>query len=409
MKILILSGRLLYPANTGARIRSSRLFERLARIHDVTIACLKTAFEGPDELQLMRACCSRLETVDWTEHAKFTPAFWSELALNLFSPYPYTVVKYVSPRMQQRLRNLLKDSEYDVLVCDFVQPTLNALELPFRPKILFQHNVEAVLRERHYRQTFNPLARAFLYWEWVRLRRFEGFAAHRFDHCIMVSNEDCCTMKDLYGVTHTSAIPTGVDVEYFQPREPEAAGHHLVFTGSMDWLPNEDAIQFFVRDVMPLIRRVLKEVTFWVVGRDPSSAVRRLGQDNPDVKITGTVPDVRPFIDRASVYVVPLRIGGGTRIKIFEAMAMEKAVVSTRVGAEGLPVSHGANIVLADDAQAIARETVALLRDSVSRRRIGRAARRLVVDNYTWDAAARRFSDICEAVVRKERSVLSCV
>src|SRR5687768_16428613 len=134
MKILILSGRLLYPANTGARIRSSRLFERLARIHDVTIACFKTASEGPEELQLMRACCSRLETIEWAEHAKFTAGFWGELALNLFSPYPYTVDKYVSSRMQQRLRDLLREADYDVLVCDFVQPCLNALDLPFRPK-----------------------------------------------------------------------------------------------------------------------------------------------------------------------------------------------------------------------------------------------------------------------------------
>jgi sugar transferase (PEP-CTERM/EpsH1 system associated) len=408
MKILILSGRLLYPANTGARIRSSRLFERLARMHDVTIACFKTPSEGPEELRLMHACCSRLETIEWTEHAKFTPAFWVELALNLFSPYPYTVAKYVSPHMQQRLRELLKEDQYDVFVCDFVQPTLNALELPFRPKILFQHNVEAVLRERHCQQTLNPLAKAFLYWEWVRLRRFEGHATRRFEHCIMVSNEDCRTMAELYGVTHTSAIPTGVDVEYFQPREPEAPGHHVVFTGSMDWLPNEDAIQFFVREVMPLIRREV-EVTFWVVGRDPSARVRRLGEEHPDVKVTGTVPDVRPYIDQSGVYVVPLRIGGGTRIKIFEAMAMEKPVVSTTVGAEGLPVTHGNDIVLADDAKAIARETVALLKDAAARRRIGRAARRRVVENHTWDVAARRFSDICESVVAKERSLLSCV
>jgi len=407
MKVLILSGRLLYPANTGARIRSSRLFERLAQIHDVTIACFKTASEGPDQLRLMRACCSRLETIEWTEHPKFSPGFWGELALNLFSRYPFTVDKYVDARMRQRLSDLLATGEYDVLVCDFVQPTRNALDLPFGPKILFQHNVEAVLRERHYQHTRNPLAKAYLYWEWIRLRRFEGYAARQFDHCVMVSPQDCHTMADLYGVTHTSAIPTGVDIEYFQPREPEADGHHIVFTGSMDWLPNVDAIEFFVSDVFPLIEREL-DVTFWVVGRDPSRAVRRLAEANPQVKVTGTVEDVRPYIDRAQVYVVPLRIGGGTRIKIFEAMAMGKPIVSTAVGAEGLPVSHGTDIVLADDAASFARETIALLRDASARQRIGRAARRLVVEHYTWDAAARRFSDICEEVVSKERSVLSC-
>ena len=406
MKVLILSGRLLYPANTGARIRSARLFERLARIHDVTIACFKTASEGADELQQMRACCSRLETVEWSEHAKFSVGFWGEVALNLFSLNPYAVDKYASRRMQQRLRELLATGEYDVLICDFVQPSDNALQLPFRPKILFQHNVEAVVRERHYRQTRNLLTKAYLLWEWFRLRRFEGRAARHFDHCVMVSEEDCRTMADLYGVVNTSAVPTGVDAEYFQAHDPEAAGHHVVFTGSMDWLPNEDAVRFFVRDVMPLIRNEL-DVTFWIVGRNPSPSVRRLAVENPDVQVTGTVPDVRPYIDRAGVYVAPLRIGSGTRIKIFEAMAMAKPVVSTRIGAEGLPVSSGVDIVLADDARSIAREIIVLLKDAASRRRIGRAARQLVADNYSWDVAARRFSDICEAVATR-RSLLSC-
>jgi sugar transferase (PEP-CTERM/EpsH1 system associated) len=407
MKVLILSGRLLYPTNTGARIRSARLFEQLARIHDVTIACFKTASDGADELQQMRASCSRLETIEWTEHAKFSPGFWRQLALNLFSPHPYTVAKYVSPRMQQRLRELLGSGAYDVLVCDFVQPAMNALELPFRPKILFQHNVESVIRKRHYRQTRNPLVKAYLFWEWVRLHRYEGNAARRFDHCIMVSDEDCRTMARLYGIVHTSAIPAGVDAEYFQPGGPEIDGHHIVFTGSMDWLPNVDAVQFFAREVLPSIRREL-DATFWIVGREPTAAVRRLGDESPHVKVTGTVSDVRSYVDRAGVYVVPLRIGSGTRIKIFEAMAMGKPVVSTRVGAEGLPVSHGTDILIADDAASIARETIALLRDPVLRRRIGGAGRRLVADHYTWDGAARKFSDICETIALKGRPLLSC-
>jgi glycosyltransferase involved in cell wall biosynthesis len=248
--------------------------------------------------------------------------------------------------------------------------------------------------------------KAYLYWDWLRLKRFEGHAARRFDHCIMVSEQDCATMHELYGVTNTTAIPTGVDVEYFRPREPEAPGHHLVFTGSMDWFPNDDAMQFFVGGVLPLIRREL-DVTFWIVGRNPGESLRRLAREHPAVRVTGTVDDVRPFIDRAGVYVVPLRIGGGTRIKIFEAMSMAKAVVSTTIGAEGLPVTDGVNIVLEDTPERFARRVIELLQSSGERRRIGDSARALVVENYTWDVAAQRFGDICESVRaagRKERS-----
>lgn len=395
--MLVLTGRLFYPANTGGKIRSSQLFERLARLHDLTMVSFKTADEGPDRVEMMRACCTRLETVPFVDRPKGSPGFFMELARNLVSSQAFTIAKYDSPAMRQTLADLLRDEPYDVLVCDFLHPSTNVLSTSVVPKILFQHNVESVIRQRHYQTAANPLLKAYLYWDWLRLKRFEGEAARAFDHCIMVSEQDSETMRQLYGVRTSSPIPTGVDVEYFQPCEPEAPGHNIVFTGSMDWFPNEDAVGYFVRDVLPRIQQQL-DVTFWVVGRTPSEAVRRLGREHPNVRVTGTVDDVRPYIDRAGVYVVPLRIGGGTRIKIFEAMAMAKPVVSTTIGAEGLPVSHGDNVILADEAARFASEVVRLLNTPAERRRIGDAARVLVVERYTWDVAARRFSDICEAV-----------
>lgn len=346
---------------------------------------------------MMRRCCNRLETVDWSESRKGTPRFFADVTRNVLSPKAFTIAKYDSREMRTKIDGLLRTDRYDVVIADFLQPSTNVLDAQFFPKILFQHNVESVIRHRQFDAARNPLLKAYLYWDWLRLKRFEGHAARRFDHCIMVSEQDCVMMRELYGVTTTTAIPTGVDVEYFQPRELEATGHHLVFTGSMDWFPNEGAIHFFVAQVLPFIRREL-DVTFWVVGRNPSESVLRLARDHPDVRVTGTVDDVRPFIDRAGVYVVPLRIGGGTRIKIFEAMSMAKAVVSTTVGAEGLPVTNRLNIVLEDEPERFAQKVVELLKNPGERRQIGHAARALVVERYTWDVAARRFAEICEAV-----------
>jgi glycosyltransferase involved in cell wall biosynthesis len=359
-----------------------------------------------DSLEMMRTCCSRLETVDWSESRKGTARFFAEVAMNAMSPTAFTVAKYASPAMRNRIDQLLRADRYDVVVADFLQPSTNVIDAPFFPKVLFQHNVESVIRRRQFEAALNPLLKAYLYWDWLRLKRFEGQAARRFDHCIMVSEQDCATMRELYGVTSTTAIPTGVDVDYFQPLEPEAPGHHLVFTGSMDWFPNDDAMQFFVGQVLPLIRHEL-DVTLWIVGRNPGEPVRRLAREHPNVRVTGTVDDVRPFIDRAGVYVVPLRIGGGTRIKIFEAMAMAKAVVSTTIGAEGLPVTNDVNIALEDTPEGFARRVIELLRNPAERRRIGDAARALVVERYTWDVAAQRFAEICESVRaagRKDRS-----
>jgi glycosyltransferase involved in cell wall biosynthesis len=268
------------------------------------------------------------------------------------------------------------------------------------PRILFQHNVESVIRRRQIEQTRNPLARAYLYCDWRKLRAFERDAARRFDHCIMVSPEDCRTMAREFGVTTTSAIPTAVDVEYFSPR-PDATTRDIVFTGSMDWFANEDAVLYFVRAILPRVRQHV-DVTFWVVGRNPTGALRRALDGADGVRLTGTVDDVRPYIARAAVYVVPVRIGGGTRIKIFEAMAMAKAVVSTSVGAEGLPVSDGADIVLADEPERFAAAVVTLVRSHAEQHRIGRAARRLA-ERHDWNTAAARFSEICAAVIDRRR------
>ena len=401
MKILIVTPRLLYPPDTGGKIRSSKTFEKLAADHELTIVCFRKPDETDEQVAKMRDCCHRIETIPWDESAKWTPKFFWELGINLLSRHNYTCAKYYSPAMERRIRELLLADDYDVLLCDFLHVCLNVLNIDFRPRILFQHNVEAVIRKRHYQQAENPAAKAYLFVEWFKLFQLEKWASHAFDHNIMVSERDCQTVVNEYGAHRVSALPTGVDVEFFAPGEPEAEGHHLVFTGSMDWLPNEDGLGWFCSEVMPRLREAVGKLTLWIVGRNPSAAVKRLAEDSADVEVTGTVDDVRPYIARAGVYVVPLRIGGGTRIKIFEAMAMEKAVVSTTIGAEGLPIHHGDDIILADDPQDFADQTAKLLTDKAARRRLGEAARKLVVENYTWDVVAKVFAEICENQVKR--------
>ncbi len=400
MRLLIVTPRLLYPADSGGKIRSSKLFEKLARAHDITIVCFRTPADTDEQVRGMAACCSRLETIQWNESVKFSPRFYAEVATNLLSIHAYAFQKYYDRRMVSLVRSLLLTSRFDLLVCDFLHLSLNVVALPFSPKILFQHNVESLVRRRHFELIRNPIARAYLFWEWWRLRRNERWAAKQFDHCVLVSDQDRRLMAELYGVTHTSTIPAAVDADYFRTLNTPCDEAHLVFTGSFDWFPNEDAACYFVREILPRVQRE-RAVTFWIVGRNPSSVIRDLARSCPNVRVTGTVADVRPYIDRACVYVVPLRIGGGTRIKIFEAMAMAKAIVSTPVGAEGLPVLHDENILLAESPDQFAERVLALIRDAPLRRRLGEAARALVSERFTWDIAARRFDDICTSVVAR--------
>jgi glycosyltransferase involved in cell wall biosynthesis len=177
------------------------------------------------------------------------------------------------------------------------------------------------------------------------------------------------------------------------PQEP----HDLVFTGSMDWMPNEDAIVWFTEAILPLVRAQVPDVTLTVVGRNPPVRVQALGERDPSVRVTGRVDDVRPYVERSAVFVVPIRIGGGTRLKIYEAMAMERPVVSTTVGAEGLPVRDGVDAVLADEPQAFADAVVALLRHPARARAIGQEAAAVVRARYGWGAVAADFAAQCEA------------
>jgi len=208
-------------------------------------------------------------------------------------------------------------------------------------------------------------------------------------------------MQD-YKVDSVFDVPTGVDTEFFRPSGEETINPHgLVFTGSMDWLPNEDAIRYFVDEILPRIKERIPDATLTVVGRNPYPSLVELSKSNESIIVTGRVDDVRPFMERAAVYIVPLRIGGGTRLKIFEAMAMEKAIVSTTIGAEGLPIENGEELLLEDTPEGFANSVVRLLQDQELTRRVGQRAATKVRSTFGWRRVAESFADLCEGTVNK--------
>jgi glycosyltransferase involved in cell wall biosynthesis len=269
--------------------------------------------------------------------------------------------------------------------------------------VLFQHNVEAIIWKRHYETQTNAAKRGFLKREWQKMTKFEERMCRQFDCVIAVSAEDRDLMRTEYGVTCVDSVPTGVDTEYFKPRgETESGTYDLVFTGSMDWLPNEDGIRYFVESVLPLIKQTIPGVRLTVVGRNPSKSLVELSQRDPSIIVTGRVDDVRGYIEKAAAYIVPLRIGGGTRLKIYEAMAMEKPVISTSIGAEGLPVNNGSDVILADTAETFAAGVVELLTDPQLARDIGLRAAKKVREQFGWKQVARNFAELCEETVRRK-------
>ena len=398
MKILWVKAGGLVPPDTGGKIRSYNILRELARHNSVTFFSFHAAHQN-DAHPGLENTFERVVSVPLSLPVSKSRADMLDYVIRLLSFQPYLITKYCRSEVRHKLRALLQQETYDVIVCDFVSP---AGVIPWNspiPKVLFTHNVEAVIWRRHYEVATNPVWKAISWWEWRKMEAAERRYLRLADRVLTVSETDRDAFATFLDPQKITVIPTGVDVEYFQPMPREEVPDSLVFTGSMDWLPNEDAIIYFVESILPLIKQQHPRVSLEVVGRNPSRKLQSLVETETSVRLTGWVEDIRPFLARGSVCIVPLRIGGGTRLKIFEAMSMGKAVVSTSVGAEGLPVQTGENILLADAPNDFASSVITLLRDSNQRRRLGTAARTLVHENYSWPKVAETFSRVLQDVL----------
>jgi sugar transferase (PEP-CTERM/EpsH1 system associated) len=404
MKILWVKAGGLVPPDTGGKIRSYNILRELARQNSVTFFSFYSAHDG-DVHPALREVFDQVVCVPLSLPKPKSSGELRDYIIRLFSSEPYGITKYCRPEVRRRLNDLLKEETFDVIVCDFLSA---AGVVPWDwpgPKILFTHNVEAVIWRRHYEVAANPLWKAISWVEWRRMEAAERRYLQLADHVLAVSDTDRDAFASFLDPKKLTVIPTGVDVDYFQPLSVDEAPNSLVFTGSMDWLPNEDAILYFVEAIFPLIKQQCPEISLEVVGRSPSRKLQAAAEREKSMRLTGWVEDIRPFVARAEICIVPLRIGGGTRLKIFEAMAMGKAVVSTTVGAEGLPVESGKDILLADTPNDFAQSVIGLLRDSELRRRLGTGARSLVQENYSWGRVAESFArTLQDSIISKRRA-----
>jgi len=400
LRILWVKSGDLLPLDTGGKIRSYNLLKELAKQHEADLFTFYPRRENDEHPGLARDF-RRVYCIPLDLPGKNSAGDVLNYTRNLFSLQPYSMTKYCQPHVARQVGELLSRETYDVIVCDFF---LTGAVIPWKfpcPKVLFTHNVEAQIWQRHFQVSRNPVWKAISWREFKTISRLERRYLEWADAVLTVSDTDRDTFSRLIPAEKITTVQTGVDVNYFHPESGAEKPNVMVFTGSMDWTPNEDGILYFFHDILPLVRREIPEAEFWVVGRSPSARVRELASRDPRIKVTGTVPDIRPFLGQAAVYVVPLRIGGGTRIKIFEAMAEGKAVVSTTIGAEGLPVNHEQNILLADRAEDFAGRVAGLLKDGSARTKLGAAARRLVEENYSWPSVARDFAGVLSRVANR--------
>jgi polysaccharide biosynthesis protein PslH len=394
MKILWVKTDFLHPTTRGGQIRTLEILRRLHTRHEIHyVAYDNPAF--PEGVARAPEYSTRAYPLRHSVPPRGSPAFAGQMALNLMSRLPLPVSRYRSAEMRRGIDSVLRSARPDCVVCDFLFPAPN---LPDPGGcFLFQHNVEAVIWERQAEQAADPLRRAYFGLQARRMRAFEGETCRRAGHVIAVSSTDAARMRELYGAQRISVIPTGVDLEYFAPPPQPKATAELVFVGSMDWMPNIDGVGFFLDEVFPRITARRPATTFAIVGRSPSKALAARADADRRITLTGTVRDVRPWLWGARVSVVPLRIGGGTRLKIYEAMAARVPVVSTTIGAEGLSIDPPRNICLADGADAMAEACLAWLDAEQERRRVAESAWEMVAGSFSWEHVAACFEAILAA------------
>jgi len=378
--ILILAPYPPYPPRSGGASRTFNLIRALAREHRVTLLCFASPAERAG-LESMREWCAGIHTVDYSPGTRHRRLYQiRSLAGRAYSHYAFW-----SGAMARALARLLARQHFDVvqadaseLGCYFVSRPGEAL------RVLNTQNVEYLVLERTADRATSWLRRLYARQEARKLRRSELAGCRRADLILTVSEVDRAALAPHVGDVPIRVVPNGVDTEFFTPGDTPQDPTRLVFTGAIGYRPNTDGVLHFCRDIFPLIRQAAPDTHLAVVGKDPPPAVRALAGSH--VLVTGTVPDVRPWMRSAAVFVCPLRVGGGTRLKILEAQASGRAVVSTSLGCEGLAVTPGQDILVADEPAAFADAVLRCLRDPALRARLGAAGRALVERRYRWEA-----------------------
>jgi len=427
MKILWVKADKLLPVQNGGNIRTYHVLRYLSARHELTFFSYYGGLPDPDyERELQRqlpgavAVCTGKRVLSGAERAL-------DYLAHLGAQPPYAVSRFADAKVQKKLQDWFREQRFDVAVCDFLDAAVNFPGRLNIPSVLFQHNVESEIWRRHAATAGNPAKKMIYRMEFRKMLRYERAVVRKFQHVIAVSANDRSIMMQWVDADRVTVVPTGVDLAQYRPDpaslepaisdpptsdpttsdpNPLAASAPLItFVGAMDWEPNVDAVEYFCSQIWPAIKAEVPQARFRIVGRNPGRRVQKWASNsnsNDDsIEVTGRVPSVVEHLRQSAVIVVPLRIGGGTRLKIYEAMATAKAVVSTTVGAEGLDVHHGRDIVLADDARSFAQAVIMLLRDPELRRRYEKAAAETAA-RYDWPAVGERFSEVLRSVAAKK-------
>lgn len=391
MNVVTVSAYLPYPANSGGRIRTLNLLTRLARRHTITFVANRCS--DPSESLAARAFLKDhgMNVVEVEQAAvapKKGPSFYLRLAANLASKVPYSVASHISPAMETAVRSLASRKSVDLWQAEWAASIEAFKSIPGARKIVMAPNVETLIWERYAVNEPNPLKRWYIHQQASKFEQYERQTFAAAERVVTVTHDDAALVRERFGMSRVDVVDNGIDRAYFESVKPARDPRKILFLGSLDWRPNLDAIGLLLDDIFPKVLEAVPDATLDIVGRGPSESLRKRIQATPSALLHADVADIRPYLAESGSMVVPLRIGGGSRLKILEALATGLPVISTTVGAEGLELRDGHEIEIADTPEAIAQGLVRSIREPQRAAEIAAKGRALVLDRYDWDHLA---------------------
>ncbi len=384
MNILFLSTENPYPPDHGHHIRTYNILTRLARNNNIFFIGFA---QHEDELKYNKNLEEFCETVDvfLLSQRRSKWRLCCSLFFNLFSTIPYSAKRYLHNGAKQKIREIIEKHNIDLVHCDMLHLGVYYNEIRAIPKVITNHNVESLRAYRWLKVEKNIVLKAYLCLQYIKLYQLEKKLCPKFDKCAVVSNYDKEVLLKMCGKDNFITIPNGVDSEYFKPNNGAIITKSLIWTGAMSGPYNRDAVDYFLDEIFPLIKLKIPEVKVSFVGKSPSVNLVEKAKCDPNIILEGYVEDVRPFVDKAAVFIAPIRSGSGTKIKILNALSQAKPVVTTSVGAEGIDVEENENIMIADDPQKFAEKTIYLLENPDCAKKMGQQGRKLIEQKYDWD------------------------
>jgi sugar transferase (PEP-CTERM/EpsH1 system associated) len=396
MRILILTPLIPYPPYRGDKLKLYNLIKNLARHHEIVLLAFTNTREDRKAIPVLSTLCAEVRTVH-------LPLWRSVLhcAFNIFSSRPFQVAYFSSGRMRGLLRRTLDNERFDVIYTHYIRMAQYTEGIDGTPGVLDLTDAKSLYLKRFMQKERNALKRVLLRSEYKRMSEYEKILS-RYELSLVCSEVDRKVLLEAVPGARISLLENGVDVEYFSPDEsvtPEQG--NIICTGNMSYFPNADGVEYFVREIFPLVKKRVPGARFLIVGQTPPASIRALAAS--DIVVTGAVPDIRSWYLRSLVAVSPIRFGSGTLNKVLEPMALGIPVVATPVGTEGLPLRNGEHIMIAESPAHFAECVADLLENAGLRERLSSGAGDIVRARYGWVSIARQLETFFTEVVADAR------